>query len=733
MNHIPGHEKQSFAAPSRLNDTKTRTVSVESAAALTNGAAQSSPTCDMVTGRCMCCHCELQYPELAARYRCPTCETVNDLKPSLDKLRSCPPLTLRKLRDVVNDCKENERIAGVNSEVFYEPVEALVDTVFCNWMCLNASFSNGKSTTLEESGVALDDVRKAFRILLQMPVNVIRSLMKAIDKILKRPNVPLRRLSDIRFLLIILENPLLAQHNFPAETKYHNNLLQHVYGLISCLNNECHHALVNWLTLYPSDVFLKQVELVHKFLSYRVGRSMKNHREPSVAYGSDWKIISASRVMALLFASNQQSKHVPLSSFYNTMVDYIDLMGDYLSWQSRSSQFAFCQYPFLISMGSKMKILDNDAKQQMELKRREAFFNMLFHQQASSPHVILSIRRPHLIEDSLRQLVQLKHELKKSIRVQFDGEEGVDAGGLRKEWFLLLVRSLFDPQYGMFTFDEDSNLCWFNPSSFENEDQFYLVGLILGLAIYNSTILDIPLPLACYKKLLDHPVDLDDLRVLQPSLYHGLQQLLSFSGDVASTFCRTFVIDIDRFDEHHEIPLMPNGDQVAVTNLNRQRFVDLYVDYILNKSVKPQFDAFRRGFYQMCGGNALSLFRPEEIELLVRGSDEALDIPLLQSQTEYHGFTPTDITVKHFWKVFETMATDMQRKLMMFVTGCDRIPATGSSQLKWNITCGGDDTGRLPSAHTCFNQLVLYRYHSQQRLQLLLERAILESQGFYVQ
>lgn len=67
-------------------------------------------------------------------------------------------------------------------------------------------------------------------------------------------------------------------------------------------------------------------------------------------------------------------------------------------------KFAFCQYPFLISMGAKMQIMEMDAKQQMEIKRREAFFNMLFHQRASPPYLVLSIRRHYLIEDSLRQV-----------------------------------------------------------------------------------------------------------------------------------------------------------------------------------------------------------------------------------------------------------------------------------------------------------------------------------------
>ncbi|SAM09499.1 hypothetical protein [Absidia glauca] len=612
----------------------TRPLSVEQA------ALAGTTTNDKATGQCMCCDCKLQYPEVVSRFRCPACGTVNDLKPPLEKVCLQAPLTLRYLKQMINDCKRVEGLDTTNApkDSFYQPIEQVVDAVFGNWMCLNDSFLTGKPTTTEESGVALDDIRRMYRLLLNLPINVIRAMMRATDRLLKRPTVPLRRMGDIRFLLIILENPLLAQHNFPAETKYHYNILQHVFGLLSCLNNECHSALVQWFARYPSAVFVNKVDLVQKFMAHRINRAMKSKRDLPKAYESDWKVASAARVMALLFAANQKSN----------------------------------------------------------------------------------------------ALVQHELDLKKLLRIEFVGEEGVDAGGLRKEWFLLLVRSLFDPQYGMFTYDDESTLCWFNPGSFENDDQFFLVGLVLGLAIYNSTILDIHLPSACYKKLLDQKVDLDDLAVFQPSLARGLKQLLSFDGDVEETYCRSFVMELDNFGERQMIPLLPDGEHIRVNNDNRRLYVDLYVDYMLNKTVERQFGAFQRGFYHMCGGNALSLFRPDEIELLVRGSDEALDIDLLRSRTEYHGFAADDPVILYFWNVIEMMEPKMQRKLLMFVTGSDRIPVTGSSHLYLQITCGGEDVGRLPSAHTCFNQLILYQHKSQDHMQKVLEMAILESQGFYV-
>jgi hypothetical protein len=47
-------------------------------------------------------------------------------------------------------------------------------------------------------------------------------------------------------------------------------------------------------------------------------------------------------------------------------------------------------------------------------------------------------------------------------------EEGVDQGGVSREFFQLLVAQLFNPDYGMFLFVEESRACWFNPASMES-------------------------------------------------------------------------------------------------------------------------------------------------------------------------------------------------------------------------------------------------------------------------
>lgn len=115
----------------------------------------------------------------------------------------------------------------------------------------------------------------------------------------------------------------------------------------------------------------------------------------------------------------------------------------------------------------------------------------------------LQIEREHIIEQTLNSLLSENLNLRKPLKIKFVGELGVDEGGVQKEFFQILVRDLFDPGYTMFTDHQDSRLLWFNGSTLESNYKFELVGVLMGIAIYNSNILDLHLPMACYKKLLN--------------------------------------------------------------------------------------------------------------------------------------------------------------------------------------------------------------------------------------
>ncbi|KAJ9620230.1 putative E3 ubiquitin-protein ligase [Taxawa tesnikishii (nom. ined.)] len=588
----------------------------------------------------------------------------------------------------------------------------------------------------------------------------------------------------------------------------HTGILKRIFGLLAYSSGLCHRYLISWFGRLSDGRFTDIVDLVGGFVTYRLSRPRARPRSKSQA--NDGGLIpdlsgSARNTFNQLHAATglggstkkledpaqtvvdyNETEHgydlraaravstgspgrmvrprakmhgqiLPTSDFYNTLLDYHDLIADFKAWESRKAKFAFCQYPFFLSMGSKIRIMEYDARRQMELKAREAYFDQVTtHRGAGDGHFHLRVRRDCMVDDSLRQISEAvgadQEELKKGLRVHFTGEEGVDAGGLRKEWFLMLVRDIFDPNHGMFLYDDDSQTCYFNPNSFETSDQYYLVGALLGLAIYNSTILDVALPPFAFRKLLaaaptsaSNPAltasgsrgqmtyTLEDLAEYRPALAAGLRQLLEFDGDVESTFCRDFVAPVERYGTVVDVPLCPNGAKTPVTSANRAEFVDLYIRYLLDGSVARQFEPFKRGFFT-------------EIELLVRGSDEALDVDSLRAVAQYdnwrsptppHGPAPDPAVapvVRWFWDAFREAAPRSREGS----SASDRIPATGAANLVLRIQAGGHGTGRaddalkerFPIARTCFNTLVLWPYESRGKLEEKLWRAVAESEGF---
>lgn len=146
---------------------------------------------------------------------------------------------------------------------------------------------------------------------------------------------------------------------------------------------------------------------------------------------------------------------------------------------------------------------------------------------------------------------------------------------------MLLLKDLFDPQYGMFTEFSDTRLVWFSDNTFESENMYFLIGIICGLAIYNFTIINLPFPLALYKKLLGVEVGLNDLSDLMPVTARSLQQLLQYEGeDFEEVFCLNFVITRSVYGEVKTTPLKPNGENIAVTLENK--YVYFYICRNLN-------------------------------------------------------------------------------------------------------------------------------------------------------
>ena len=98
----------------------------------------------------------------------------------------------------------------------------------------------------------------------------------------------------------------------------------------------------------------------------------------------------------------------------------------------------------------------------------------------------IRVNRNNLFHDSLNQLMQIPiHALEGTLRVEFKQEEGYDAGGLLREWYLLLSREILNQNYALFSSSSlNSHVFQPNQNSSVNEDHlkyFKFVGRFMGM------------------------------------------------------------------------------------------------------------------------------------------------------------------------------------------------------------------------------------------------------------
>ncbi|XP_067298728.1 E3 ISG15--protein ligase HERC5.4 [Pseudorasbora parva] len=330
----------------------------------------------------------------------------------------------------------------------------------------------------------------------------------------------------------------------------------------------------------------------------------------------------------------------------------------------------------------------------------------------------LRINRESLLTDTVDRLKNLRKNHRsffRSLKVVFVGENGIDMRGLSAEFFSLLSKSLLCWEKKVLEVHENS-LVWFNPDHPKGND-FYYLGVICGMALYNKHHISIAFPLALFKKLLQLSPTLNDLEELSPVEARSLKNLLEEDEDVVDILFLDFTVKGKE--------LVPNGGQIQVTKINRQKYVDLYVDFVFNKSVENQFKYFSRGFSKGCPLDIWTMFHPEELQELLHGSPKYEWQELLQCAS-YESCSASDELIKKFWTVFFEFSEENKKKFLTFLYGTDRVPPGGLSKrsLKIHQSDGPDPDHRLPEAQTCFGRLILPKYSSINTLRNKLVHAI---------
>ena len=300
---------------------------------------------------------------------------------------------------------------------------------------------------------------------------------------------------------------------------------------------------------------------------------------------------------------------------------------------------------------------------------------------------------------------------------------------------------MFDPSYGLFSLTTQ-NFIYPNPSAVKLYDEreidhlFSFIGRVLGKALFENITLQPQFAhfyLAFMHGRYNFANLINDLSTLDAELFRNLMFLKSYQGDIADLSLTFSVGDASLGERDCEVDLLPGGSRIAVTSLNRHRYIHAMAKYYLHDRLRQQAAAFFQGLYSVISPGLLSIFCAPELQVVISGSVQGVSLEDLRSNTRYAGgYFPGDRTMANFWVVLEELSEQDRAKLVRFVTSCERPPSLGFAALHPPFTIqrveGGDE--RLPTASTCFNILKLPVYSSKAKLREKLLMSIRSGAGF---
>ncbi|KAM9808219.1 NEDD4-like E3 ubiquitin-protein ligase WWP2 [Neosynchiropus ocellatus] len=366
-------------------------------------------------------------------------------------------------------------------------------------------------------------------------------------------------------------------------------------------------------------------------------------------------------------------------------------------------------------------------------------FRFLCHSNALPSHVKISVSRSTLFEDSFQQIMNVKpYDLRRRLYIIMRGEEGLDYGGIAREWFFLLSHEVLNPMYCLFEYAGKNNYCLqINPASSINPDHltyFRFIGRFIAMALYHGKFIDTGFTLPFYKRMLDKKPTLKDLESIDPEFYNSIMWVKENNLEECGLELY-FAQDMEILGKVTTHLLKEDGEDMLVTEENKEEYISLLTDWRFTRGVEEQTKAFLDGFNEVVPLEWLRYFDEKELELMLCGMQE-IDLADWQKNTIYRHYTKNTKQIHWFWQVVKEMDNEKRIRLLQFVTGTCRLPVGGFAELigsngpqKFCIDKVGKETW-LPRSHTCFNRLDLPPYRSLEQLREKLLFAIEETEGF---
>lgn len=431
-------------------------------------------------------------------------------------------------------------------------------------------------------------------------------------------------------------------------------------------------------------------------------------------------------ILKILYLTNEKTRLYSYERFYlYSFSRRIDINEEF-KYYKRGEKSVF-SYTFILPLSKKSDFIKYENSDLVKESLQETFFRALFEGE-KVPYFFVKINRKTVYKETLWLLKKTPNsDLRKQVKVTFRNEEGQDQGGIKKEYFQLLSEEIREERR---LFEIKNKSIWFRLSVTNPKAEFESIGKIIGIALYNDVVLNLPFPTLFFKRLLDKNTELADLEEIEPSTYNALGNLLRFTEEELDCCKQTFEIVYESGNKVLKKQLIKDGQNIRVTKENVNVFVEKYVKFLTSDSVEPYMKSIRKGFLAIIQPTSFEFLHAKELEKIIVGS-KYIDIRKIKEMCIYRGYSASSNIIKWFWEIIKDYNTEMKEKLLQFCTGNDRMPVTEGS-IKLIIMRNGCDTERLPSAQTCFNTLMIPEYNTKEKLLQKLGVAISYTKGFYL-
>ena len=286
----------------------------------------------------------------------------------------------------------------------------------------------------------------------------------------------------------------------------------------------------------------------------------------------------------------------------------------------------------------------------------------------------INISRENCLEESI---VEIKNvNLWREVKINFKGEVSYDAGGLFREWFIILIEELEKKEKGIFERAECDEISYvFNKNL--NEDSYWVekylcfLGKLMAKSIIDNITINLSFNILIYKLILEEDIKFEDLKNIDTYLYSSLLSLKQMTPEELDSMEIYYTYQYENSEGKLIIDeLIPDGENIKVSNIDD--YIEKRINYIVKKS-KNLVKYIQDGLFKYIPKYILKSVNAYELELLICGRP-FIDVNEWKQNSIYKGkFSKSSSCVKWFWEEIFKLNQENLRRFLQFSTGSSSV------------------------------------------------------------